>query len=145
MIIVIIVFVIVGGVYMFKSSSHEDTNQVAKSEDYDTQTYHIRSKPIKLDANKETKQQEMKSEQNVHAMKESRSLTKSLSGISEGTPSNSTSLQVPPSTPSAPPDVKESNVNELIPFKRSSSTPLQVPPQAPPQAPPLNSEESENA
>ena len=56
LIIVIVVIFIVGGVYMFNSSSKADKNQEATSGDYDTQTYHTKSNPIKFDANKEPKQ-----------------------------------------------------------------------------------------
>ena len=97
LIIVIVVIFIVGGVYMFNSSSKADTNQEATSGDNDTQTYHTKSNPIKFDANKETKQVTHNGSP-AHAM-----LGNFLNNNSS-----------------------KNSVKALIPFYRSSSTKLEV-------------------
>lgn len=98
LIIVIVVIFIVGGVYMFNSSSKADKNQEATSGDYDTQTYHTKSNQIKFDANKEPKQV-THNRSPAHAM-----LGNFLNNNSS-----------------------KNSVKALIPFYRSSSTPLEKP------------------
>ena len=110
LIIVIVVIVIVGGVYMFNSKA--DTNQTATSGDYDTQTYYTKSKPIKLDVNKQTKIEGKKQTIEQSSSSPASSILGKFLRKEDNTPFDRSNPQ------------QVYTANELIPFYRSSSTPL---------------------
>ena len=112
---------------MFNSSSKADTNQAATSGDYDTQTYLTKSKPIKLDVNKQTKQQETKQEQKRKAMELSSSPASLILGkFSKNNDANTSVVDRSNPTSVVQEPQQDYNANELIPFYRNTSTPLKV-------------------
>ena len=118
-VIVIVVFVFVGGTYMFNSSSTSDTNQT--NNDYETQTYKIEHGKIKLDVKKQTKQAQKR-----QAMELSRSPVSSIFGrfLETNDDNTSVNLENSNSKPVVEEQQQEYVVNELIPFYRDSSQPL---------------------
>ena len=109
---------------MFNSSSKADTNQAATSGDYDTQTYLTKSKPIKLDVNKQTKQQETKQEQKRKAMELSSSPASLILGkFSKNNDANTSVVDRSNPTSVVQEPQQDYNANELIPFYRNTSTP----------------------
>ena len=131
LVIVIVVIVMVGGAYVYNASS-SSSKADETTEDYDTQTYTIKSNPIKFDPTLPPKPKETTKKKDSMFSKYFNKKLKTFDPVYDE-PRSEQQQSEQQSQPEQQQSEQQSqseqsqyNTNELIPFYRSTSKPLEV-------------------